>query len=188
MCSGPEAVAGHWLSFLRRSASVVRPWQASTGSPRLLASVLTHRVSLWHPLPGCLWHVFRPWAPLLWAVSSAASLRLLLGPPCPRMSADRVGAWQFLARCWSASPSSHHATSSEALVRLIPSPRTRELSTAGAGQPGCLPSCRLSIPALQWLCLLAKLAGNNTRALYVHFLVLVGISGEEPSSSAVRIL
>lgn len=145
-------------------------------------------LSLWHPLPGCLWHVFRPWAPLLWAVSSAASLRLLLGPPCPRMSTDRVGAWQFLARCWSASPSSHHAMSSEALVRLVPSPRTRELGTAGAGQPGRLPSCRLSIPVLQWLCLLAKLAGNNTRALYVHFLVLVGISGEEPSSSAVRIL
>lgn len=42
MCSGPEAVAGHWLSFLRLSASEVRPWEASTGSPRLLALVLTH--------------------------------------------------------------------------------------------------------------------------------------------------
>lgn len=188
MCSGPEAVAGHWLSFLRLSASEVRPWEASTGSPRLLALVLTHLCpSGIHCLAVC--GMCSDPGPLCSGLSApqhpCASSWVL---PVPRMSADRVGAWQFLARCWSASPSSHHATSSEALVRLIPSPRTRELGTAGAGQPGRLPSCRLSIPVLQWLCLLAKLAGNNTRALYVHFLVLVGISGEEPSSSAVRIL
>lgn len=50
----------------RTLATITQTWGISSmvggGSYRLFAVVLTHPVSLWHQLSGCLWHVFRLWA------------------------------------------------------------------------------------------------------------------------------
>lgn len=72
MCSGPDAV--RTLATVSETSSIYM--QSVLGSPAL--GVLNHLVSLWHQLPDRLWHVFRPWAALLWTVSSVASLYLLL--------------------------------------------------------------------------------------------------------------